>query len=156
MHTPGIWDLCCLGGREFVNQSSRGWGIWSPCISVGNLNHSLDYMLIICRLYYCLWDELDMLWNNFRGIERLWLCGQLATNKYDFIQCYCCIFKFCICQFIHKNVSFVSFTIIIICITFDNVTLHWVHTDNWIQNSRNFPDLFSKTTISFSRLEVIK
>lgn len=95
-------------GKGIVNQSSRRWGIWSPCISVGNLNHSLDYMLIICRLYYCLWDELDMLWNNFRGIERLWLCGQLATNKYDFIQCYCCIFKFCICQFIRKNMLVLS------------------------------------------------
>ena len=43
---------------------------------------------------------------------------------------------------LYKYVSFVSFTIIIICITFDNVALHWVHTGNWIQNSINFSDLF--------------
>ena len=105
VHTPGIWDLRHLGGKEFDNQSSRGGGIWSPCTRVGNLNHSLDS---VCRLYYCLWDELDMLWNDFRGIERLWLCGQYATNKYNFIQCYCCIFKFCICQFICTNMLVLS------------------------------------------------
>ena len=88
-----------------LRPSSRGWRIWSPCTRVGNLNHSLDS---VCRLYYCLWDELDMLWNDFRGIERLWLCGQSATNKYNFIQCYCCIFKFCICQFICTNTLVLS------------------------------------------------
>ena len=36
---------------------------------------------------------------------------------------------------LYKYVSFASFTIIIIiCITFDNVTLHWVYTGNGIQN----------------------
>ena len=44
-----------------------------------------------------------MLWNDFRG-----LCGQLATNKYNSIQCYCCIFKFCICQFIPTNMLVLS------------------------------------------------
>ena len=35
-HTPGIWHLCRPGeGGIWLSESSRGWGIWSPCFRVG-------------------------------------------------------------------------------------------------------------------------
>ena len=35
-HTPGIWHLC-RPGEEGIwwSESSRGWGIWSPCLRGG-------------------------------------------------------------------------------------------------------------------------
>ena len=35
-HTPGIWHLCRPGEEGiWLSESSRGWGIWSPCIRGG-------------------------------------------------------------------------------------------------------------------------
>ena len=35
-HTPGIWHLCRLGEEGiWLSESSRGWGIWSPCFRGG-------------------------------------------------------------------------------------------------------------------------
>ena len=35
-HTPGIWQLCCPGEEGiWFSESSRGWGIWSPCVRGG-------------------------------------------------------------------------------------------------------------------------
>ena len=35
-HTPGIWHLCRPGEEGiWLSESSRGWGIWSPCFRGG-------------------------------------------------------------------------------------------------------------------------
>ena len=35
-HPPGIWQLCCPGEEGiWLSESSRGWGIWSPCFRGG-------------------------------------------------------------------------------------------------------------------------
>ena len=35
-HTPGIWHLCRPGEEGiWLSESSRGWGIWSPCVGDG-------------------------------------------------------------------------------------------------------------------------
>ena len=35
-HTPGIWHLCRPGEEGiWLSESSRGWGIWSPCVRGG-------------------------------------------------------------------------------------------------------------------------
>ena len=35
-HTPGIWHLCRPGQEGiWLSESSRGWGIWSPCVRGG-------------------------------------------------------------------------------------------------------------------------
>ena len=37
-HTPGIWHLCRPGEEGiWLSESSRGWGIWSPCFRGGGL-----------------------------------------------------------------------------------------------------------------------
>ena len=34
--TPGIWHLCCsVEEGIWLSESSRGWGIWSPCVRGG-------------------------------------------------------------------------------------------------------------------------
>ena len=35
-HTPGIWHLCRPGEKGiWLSESSKGWGIWSPCFRGG-------------------------------------------------------------------------------------------------------------------------
>ena len=43
-HTPGIWHLCRPGEEGiWLSESSRGWGIWSPCFRGGEFELHLRF-----------------------------------------------------------------------------------------------------------------
>ena len=43
-HTPGIWHLCRPGEEGiWLSESSRGWGIWSPCFRCGEFELHLRF-----------------------------------------------------------------------------------------------------------------
>ena len=63
-HTPGIWHLC-RPGEEGIwwSESSRGWGIWSPCFRGGEFELHLRF-----HVKSLTWLAImgDPVWEDFR------------------------------------------------------------------------------------------
>ena len=80
-HTPGIWHLC--RPREegiWSSESSRGWGIWPPCLGGGEFERSLDFMWNLWLLRTWRASDHGGLVRRFQR-ERLSLCGELVAKK---------------------------------------------------------------------------
>ena len=77
-HTPGIWHLCRPGEEGiWLSESSRGWGIWSPCFR-GGLTWtppSISRKIFGVASYHGGRGVRGFSW------KRLCLCGQLVTRK---------------------------------------------------------------------------
>ena len=78
-HTPGIWHLC-RPGEEGIwwSESSRGWGIWSPCFRGGEFE-------LHPRFHVMWWAIMgDAVLEDFRGKDCAfvanWLRGK-GLNK---------------------------------------------------------------------------
>ena len=76
-HTTGISHLCRPGEEGiWLSESSRGWGIWFPCVRGGEfeLHPRFHVKSLVWRAI--MGDEvLGFSW------KRLCLCGQLVTRK---------------------------------------------------------------------------
>ena len=88
-HTPSIWHLCRLGEEGiWLSESSRVWGIWTPCKGVGNLNRSLDFMWNLWAL--CTWrtimagtrcvTNVDCILTDWQVNEVNWLLWNTLTD----------------------------------------------------------------------------
>ena len=82
-HTPGIWHLCRPGEEGiWLSESSRGWGIWSPCFRGGEfeLHHRFHVKSLAWR---AIMGDAEL--EDFRGKDCAfvvnWLRGK-GLNKF--------------------------------------------------------------------------
>ena len=81
-HTPGIWHLCRPGEEEiWLSESSRGWGIWSPCVRGGEFELHPRFHVKSLAWWAIIGDEVL---EDFRGkycpFVANWLQGK-GLNK---------------------------------------------------------------------------
>ena len=77
-HTSGIWHLCHPGEDGiWLSESSRGWGIWSPCFRGGEFElHPWFHVKSLAS-----WAIIeDGVLEDSHGKD-FFLCGQLVTRK---------------------------------------------------------------------------
>ena len=79
-HTTGIWHLCRPGEEGiWLSESSRGWGIWFPCVRGGEFGiwtaPSIPREISGGPSYHGGHGVRGFSW------KRLCLCGQLVTRK---------------------------------------------------------------------------
>ena len=72
-HTPGVWHLCRPGEEGiWLSESSRGWGIWSPCFRGGEFELNPRF-----HVKSLAWRAImgDAVLEDFRGKDRAFVAN---------------------------------------------------------------------------------
>ena len=78
-HTPGIWQLCRPGEEGiWLSESSRGWGIWSPCFRGGKFElHPRFHVKSFA--WRAMWDAVLVACENIR-FSSLFVAGDVSRG----------------------------------------------------------------------------